>query len=433
MSQFSSSEGNPNFKRRFQQITRDHQEEPALISFEHEQGFVNSRTENGRNTAKSKRRENYYQNILTAESRNEKPNDFYLRDVIKENEELRSQRNTYLNQLNKNEDLLWKAREIISQARHGVINWQEIYRDDKTQNIFDLRLNEKSQRENDNSTPVLGGGLMIDVEVRNSNKPLMKEDLDQDRNLLTQIKTLSHQNKILTEKNDYWNQFIFKLATLSGLNPQPSISPELAADILISMKKMLEKNSDLQATVFGLEQKVKLLENQILENGVNHSIIIETEYKVDNLEGNLQKLEKTPYILQRIEERFDNIQKNHREKLQNIKSAIQRLYSEINKICMKIGCDDILSSIEIDPFSQRIVGKGSSSEIEIQDLIKLLNPSNLLKPLVQKLINHIYQKSLENFSTKVTKRMTYLENKLHNLESLKFKADRRKPKARTYR
>jgi len=432
MSQFSRSEGNPNFKRRFQEITRN-QNEPALISFEHEQGFVNSRTENGRNTTKSKRREDYYKNILTAESRNEKENDFYLRDVIKENEELRTQRNTYLNQLNKNEDLLWKAREIISQARHGVINWQEIYKDDKTQNIFGFESNEKNQREIDNSTPVLGGGLMIDVEVRNSNKPLTKEDLDQDRNLVNQIKTLSYQNKILSEKNDYWNQFIFKLATLSGLNPQPSVSPELAADILISMKKMLEKNSDLQATVFGLEQKVKTLENQILENDVNHSIIIETEYKVENLEGNLQKLEKTPFILQRIEERFDHIQRNHHEKLQTIKSAIQRLYSEINKICINIGCDDLLNSIEIDPFSQRIVGKGSSSEIEIQDLIKLLNPSNLLKPLVQKIINHIYQKSLENFSTKVTKRMTSLENKLRNLEGLKYKTDGGKPKARTYR
>jgi len=42
----------------------------------------------------------------------------------------------------------------------------------------------------------------------------------------------------------------------------------------------LEKNSDLQARAFGLEQKVKILENQIIERYMNSSMIKETEFKV---------------------------------------------------------------------------------------------------------------------------------------------------------
>jgi len=50
---------------------------------------------------------------------------------------------------------------------------------------------------------------------------------------------LSSQNRILAEKNEYWNQFILKLTRLSGIDSQEPVSPELGADILMSMKKMV--------------------------------------------------------------------------------------------------------------------------------------------------------------------------------------------------
>jgi len=128
MSQFSSSR---NSKRGFQQITRGRGEVHdghALISFEHDHGFANSRT-----SAKS-----HYQNFLNESSNREPQDSFYLQDIIKENEELRAQKNAYFSQLNKNEELLWKAREIISQAKHGIINWQEIYKDDGS-NRYEMR------------------------------------------------------------------------------------------------------------------------------------------------------------------------------------------------------------------------------------------------------------------------------------------------------
>lgn len=76
------------------------------------------------------RKKNLYLQQIVAKLKDEKKLSSNTADILKENVELKSQRDQYLQQLRKNEEMLFKARELISHLK------ADIHLDTLSQSLF---------------------------------------------------------------------------------------------------------------------------------------------------------------------------------------------------------------------------------------------------------------------------------------------------------
>jgi len=76
------------------------------------------------------KKKNLYLQQIVAKFKDEKKMSANTADIIKENIELKAQRDQYLHQLKKNEEMLFKARELISHLK------ADIHLDTLSQNLF---------------------------------------------------------------------------------------------------------------------------------------------------------------------------------------------------------------------------------------------------------------------------------------------------------
>jgi len=88
------------------------------FSLQPQRGLRNSSRE------KTYKMNNYFQS-MTKNCFNNNEENFNINELLKENCELRVQRDQYLIQLNKNEEMLWRAREIISKLRSDA-NYEDL-------------------------------------------------------------------------------------------------------------------------------------------------------------------------------------------------------------------------------------------------------------------------------------------------------------------
>jgi hypothetical protein len=76
------------------------------------------------------KKKNMYLHQMVTKLKDEKKLSANTAEILRENAELKSQRDQYLHQLKKNEDMLFKARELISHLK------ADIHLDTLSQNLF---------------------------------------------------------------------------------------------------------------------------------------------------------------------------------------------------------------------------------------------------------------------------------------------------------
>lgn len=145
--------------------------------------------------------------------------------------------------------------------------------------------------------------------------------------------------------------------------------------------------------------------------------------KVENLEQNISKIEETSYILPKIEQKFENFRKLHKEKLEVIKSAVQLLHGEVNTVIQTLEKNDRQSLSELNTsqslFTTGATMRGDTRRLtftsllnsiqneELKEIIEQLHPNKLILPLIQRLMRCVYVLSMEQFYNKVTRNVAF--------------------------
>jgi len=370
--------------------------------------------------------------------------------LMNENAELKLQRDQYLSQLNKNEEMLWKAREVISHLKSDI-HLESLSKNLMNQASFassNLKApkneNEGSERisanKNEQKIKDLTKKLQAkENQIQELNQVISKLNVDNHglqsklTKAIAKIKELKTINEAST-RTDLSHSDLSQRPTAKNNDLQKKLDTTIQYnfDLFNNYTKMMKENSELQAKLFAMEQDFGKLKGENYEKQANHSIIKETEYKIENIEHNISKIEETSLILPQLEQRFESLQKLQKEKIKVIKSAVQLLQDEVNKTLQSVGRNDrqILSDLDNSQIMNSVTLRGETRRLNFQDLldsikndelreiVEQLQPNKLIKPLVQKLMKNVYELFMEKVHYKTTRNLASLEQKVKKLENI---------------
>lgn len=369
--------------------------------------------------------------------------------LLNENSELKNQRDQYLSQLKKNEEMLWKAKEVISHLKSDI-HLENLSKDLQNQlNNYGTKTTENTEmtsRKNEQKIKELMKKLQIkESQIQELNQVISKLNVDNHGlqsklvKAVSKIKELRARNENNTTKMDtsYADQSQ-RLSSKGDLQKKLDTTIQYNYDLFSNYTNIMKENSEMQGRIFALEQEIGKLKGDVLDKHTSISIIRETEHKVDNIEHNISKIEETSFILPQIEQKLDNLQRLNKDKMKVIKSAVQLMHEEVNKTLQLLSQNDrqILSDLSVSQSSiilsnvNTLRGDIKSTitfpelintihNDDVREIVEMMQPEKFLKPVLQKMMRCVYVLFMEKFYSKTTRNLATLEQKIKRLERIK--------------
>jgi len=368
--------------------------------------------------------------------------------LINENSELKLQRDQYLSQLKKNEEMLWKAKEVISHLKSDI-HLENLSKNLENQlNNFSTKgteNNEMTSRNNEKKIKELMKKLQNkEAQIQELNQVISKLNVDNHGlqsklvKAVSKIKELKARENNTTKMDTSYADQSQRLSSKGDLQKKLDTTIQYNYDLFSNYTKIMKENSEMQAKLFALEQEIGKTKGDTLERNANISLIRETENKVENLEQNISKIEETSFILPQIEQRLDSLQRLNKEKIRVIKSAAQLMHEEVNRTLQLLTQNDrqILSDLNVAQSSIILSNANtmrgdmkptatfpdllnSIQNDDVREIVELMQPEKFLKPVLQKMMRCVYVLFMEKFYNKTTRNLATLEQKIRKLENLK--------------